>query len=108
MPESQEPLPTARPEDLTYDAFVAANAKARGDAPPAKAAEARPEWWSPRGDDKTTPFSNKFDLSKPLRKMTRRGKTPPPRQSRLPPTRSSPPSPSAPARTRKAGASRRT
>ena len=78
MPESQEPLPTARPEDLTYDAFVAANAKARGDAPPTKAAEARPEWWSPRGDDKTTPFSNKFDLSKPLRKMTRRGKTPPP------------------------------
>ena len=78
VPESQEPLPTARPEDLTYDAFVAANAKARGDAPPTKAAEARPEWWSPRGDDKTTPFSNKFDLSKPLRKMTRRGKTLPP------------------------------
>ena len=78
VPESQELLPTARPEDFTYDAFVAANAKARGDAPPAKAAEARPEWWSPRGGDKTTPFSNKFDLSKPLRKMTRRGKTPPP------------------------------
>ena len=103
VPESQEPLSTARPEDLTYDAFVAATLK-RGTAH--QSCRGAPGVVVARGDDKTTSFSNKFD-SGPLRKMTRRGKTLPPRQSKLPPTRSSPPSP-APRGTRKPGASRRT
>ena len=78
VPESQEPLPTARPEDLTYDAFVAATLRRGAMHRPPKPPRRARSGGRPAATTRPRPSATNSTSPSPCGKMTRRGKTLPP------------------------------